>query len=159
MTAIATAEPVYEDDAARCSDCGHAPGCDCPHDCTPTGPETLPAAEVVVCLSCNRKLTAARSVAVRRGPTCVRKIAAAATTTPVLDGYTDAQRDRVAELIADAGIVPTSRPGVFRTVSSRGDVIYLTHEATCNCPAGLNGRACYHTAAARLLAAATRRAA
>jgi hypothetical protein len=29
------AEP--EADAARCTDCGHLPGCSCPHHCTPAG--------------------------------------------------------------------------------------------------------------------------
>ncbi len=159
MTATAAAETAYEDDAARCSDCGCRPGCDCPHDCEPVGPEPLPAAIAVVCLSCHRKLTAVASVAVQRGPVCLRKIAAAAATTPVLDGYTPAQRDKIAELIADAGIVPTSRPGVYRTVSSDGGVIYLTHADGCNCRGGLNGLSCYHSGAARLLAASIRRAA
>lgn len=110
------------------------------------------------CLRCGRKLTALASVAAGYGPVCRARIAAAALISKALDGFTDKQRDQVAELISDAGIVPTSRPGVFRTVSSRGDVTYLTHSAACNCPAGLRGRACYHTAAARLLNASRKAA-
>jgi hypothetical protein len=30
-----------EADAARCSDCGHPPGCDCTHECSPAGPADL----------------------------------------------------------------------------------------------------------------------
>jgi len=44
-------------------------------------------------------------------------------------------------------------------VSSKGDAYYLTAPGTCNCPAGLNGHRCYHSAAATLMAASLRKAA
>ncbi|MGH3126089.1 MAG: hypothetical protein ACRDND_34365, partial [Streptosporangiaceae bacterium] len=70
-------------------------------------------------------------------------------------GFTSAQVDKARELIADGGLVPTARPGVFRAVSSRGDIAYLTHSAACNCPAGLRSRSsCYHTLAVRIVLAA-----
>jgi len=73
--------------------------------------------------------------------------------------FTTAQVDKARELIADGGLVPTNRPGVFRAVSSRGDGSYLVHTSgNCNCPAGLRSRSlCYHAAAARILGA-TRKA-
>lgn len=109
------------------------------------------------CLRCGRKLTASASLGY--GPVCRRRIrqAAAATETP---GVKPEQHAKAVELIEQGAIVPTSRPGVFRAVSSDGSVIYLAHSATCTCPAGLRGRTCYHSVAVRLiLAASIRRAA
>ena len=92
------------------------------------------------------------------GPRCAAKIRKAAINA-AFAGFTPEQQAKAAELIRDGGLVPTSRPGVYRTVSSRGDVTYLTHSAACNCPAGLHDRLCYHVAAARALTATTRKAA
>ena len=102
---------------------------------------------------CGRKLTAPASVACGYGPVCRARIRLAAITEAVR-GFAQAQVDKARELIADGGLVPTGRPGVFRAVSSNGTDTYLVHSATCNCPAALHGRQCYHVAAARILAAA-----
>lgn len=112
------------------------------------------------CLRCGRKLTAQASVTQGYGRTCRARIIAAAAVTPLSD-FTADQRDKAVELIGDKGIVPTGRPGVWRTVSSRGDAYYLTAEGDrgCNCPAGLRGVRCYHSAAARILGASLGRAA
>jgi hypothetical protein len=102
---------------------------------------------------CGRKLTSAKSVATGYGPVCRARIRAAAMAEAV-KGFAAAQIDKARELIADGGIIPTNRPGVFRAVSSKGDETYLTHRDVCNCPAGLRARPCYHLAAARILTAA-----
>lgn len=99
------------------------------------------------------------SAALGYGPVCRRRIRDTARTAEV-SGVKPEQHAKAVELIEAGGIVPTSRPGVFRTVSSDGTVVYLTHSATCTCPGGLHGRVCYHTIAARLIiAAGIRRAA
>jgi hypothetical protein len=106
------------------------------------------------CLRCGHKIRSARSLAAGYGPVCRARIRLAAITEAVR-GFTAAQVDKARELISDGGMVPTGRPGIFRAVSSNGVDRYLVHSATCNCPAGLRARsACYHVAAARILAAA-----
>jgi hypothetical protein len=111
---------------------------------------------IVKCLrpGCGRTLRARVSIACGYGPVCRAKIRAAALAEAV-KGFAERQVDKARELIADGGLVPTSRPGVFRAVGSRGDVAYLTHSAACNCPGGLRSRsACYHTLAIRIVLAA-----
>ena len=113
------------------------------------------------CLRCGRKLTAKRSIGNGYGYTCRRRVREAVATIELPDIKAD-QRDRAVELIEAGGIVPSSRPGVFFAVSSDGSTTYVADlgEETCTCKAGQNGRACYHLAAARLVAAASvRRAA
>ncbi|MET8334381.1 helix-turn-helix domain-containing protein [Streptosporangium canum] len=82
-------------------------------------------------------------------------------TTTSLDDFKPFQIDKAREAIEQAAILPTSRPGIYTAVSSDGTTTYLVHRAACTCPAGQKQRACYHRAAAAILAAAslTRRAA
>jgi len=114
-------------------------------------------AKPVRCLrpGCGRKLTAASSIAAGYGPVCRARIRLAALNDAIR-GFAQAQVDKARELIADGGIIPTGRPGVFRAVSSKGDGSYLTHPATCSCAAARRGKAtpCYHSLAAKLLLAA-----
>ena len=113
------------------------------------------------CLRCGRKLTAARSVSEGMGRTCRVRVREAAATIE-LPGVKPEQHARALELIADGGIVPTSRPGVFAAVSSDGTATYIVSvtDGTCSCMAGQKGRYCYHLAGAQILtAASTRRAA
>lgn len=84
------------------------------------------------------------------GPKCRRKLRKA---TADLADYKPAQIDAAHELIADGAIIPL-RSVVFLTVSTDGTETYRSAPTTCNCPAGLAGRRCYHTAAARLWLAA-----
>jgi hypothetical protein len=109
---------------------------------------------------CARRLTSPASISAGYGPVCRRRIREAAAAI-VLDGVKAEQHAKAVELIEAGGVVPTSRPGVFRTVGSSGDVIYVTHvKGHCSCPAGLRDRLCYHAVAVRLVAAASvRRAA
>jgi hypothetical protein len=102
-------------------------------------------------------LTAAASIARGRGRTCqakVRKAAAAAEAVVKPE-----QHAKAVELIEDGGIVHLSRPGIFAAASSDGTTTYVvdTIAATCSCKAGLNGRYCYHVAAAQILTTATAR--
>ena len=104
------------------------------------------------CLRCRRTLTAAASISAGYGPGCRARIRAATLTTSSPE-FTAAQVARARELLADGGLIPTSRAGVYQSVSSDGATTYLTHRAGCTCPAGTrgNGRICYHRAAARIL--------
>ncbi len=105
------------------------------------------------CLRCGRKITAAASRAAGMGRTCQARVRDALATA-VRPGVKAEQVAKAVELIAQGGVVPPSRPAVFRTVGSAGDVIYLTHAATCTCPAGLRARRCYHSVAVELMTTA-----
>lgn len=105
------------------------------------------------CLRCGHRIWSARSVSAKYGPVCKAKIRLAAITEAIR-GFAQRQVDAAREMIADGGIIPTRRPGVFRAVSSKGDETYLVHSAVCNCPAGLRSVRCYHRAAAAVLLAA-----
>lgn len=109
------------------------------------------------CLRCGRVRRFRTAEAAQRanpvGRICAARIRLAAMAEAV-KGFAAAQVDKARELIADGGIIPTNRPGVFRAVSSKGDGPYLVHSAMCSCPAALHERQCYHLAAARILTAA-----
>jgi len=102
------------------------------------------------CGRCARKLTSATSIAKGYGRGCRARIRAAALARAVAD-FTPQQITRALELIADNGIVPTARPGVFRSVSSDGTTTYLTHHAMCTCAGARHRSRCYHIAAARMI--------
>ena len=110
------------------------------------------------CLKCGRtrrfRTAAAAVKAAPYGRICKARVLLAALNEAIR-GFAQAQVDKARELIADGGLIPTTRRGVFRSVSSNGTDTYLTHSAACNCPAGLHGRLCYHLAAARILTATT----
>jgi hypothetical protein len=110
-------------------------------------------AHTTSCLRCGRVLRSQKSRAAGYGAWCAAKIRAAALAEAVR-GFTAAQIDKARELITDGGLIPTSRPGVFRAVSSKGDASYLAHSAACSCPGGLRSRsACYHSLAVRVVMA------
>jgi hypothetical protein len=111
------------------------------------------------CLRCRRSLTATSSISAGYGPGCRARIRAAALATSSAE-FTAAQVARARELLADGGLIPTHRAGVYQSVSSDGATTYFTHRAGCTCPAGTrgNGRTCYHRAAARILGAAAKAA-
>jgi len=108
--------------------------------------------ETATCKRCCATLRSAASVRRGMGPTCARldrqeRVAHAA-------GFKPAAVDKARQLIADGGIVPVRGRRVFAVVASNGVDRYLTAPQTCNCPAGLKARhACYHRAAATMLAA------
>ena len=110
------------------------------------------------CLNCGRirhfRSAEAAAKAAPSGRICRAKIRLAMLNEAVR-GFAAAQIDKARELIADGGLIPTGRSGVFRAVSSKGDDTYLTHPATCSCAAARRGKAtpCYHSLAARLVMA------
>lgn len=79
-----------------------------------------------------RQLRAASSVAQGYGRWCRTKIRAV-QLAEILKGFAAAQVKKARELIADGGLVPTTRPGVFCAVSSDGERTYLAHSAACGC--------------------------
>lgn len=84
-----------------------------------TATSTTGTVQATRCLGCGRPLTSASSIASRRGPVCHARVIAAASTAR-LDGYKPEAIDKAADLIEQAAIVPTSRPGLYTTVSSDG---------------------------------------
>lgn len=108
--------------------------------------------EQTKCRHCRRVLRSAKSVSLGAGPKCLRKVRDAEQTADLRD-YKPSQIDAARELIADGAIIPL-RSVVFLTVSTDGTETYRSAPTGCNCPGGLKGRRCYHTAAARLLLAA-----
>lgn len=106
------------------------------------------------CLSCGRPLRSADSQARGRGRYCAAKLRRATQLADLRD-YKPAQVEAARELIEDAAILPLRGRRIYQSVSSDGTELYLTAvTGHCNCPAGLRGTRCYHTAAARMLAAA-----
>ena len=116
-------------------------------DMMPTNTDSHP----VSCLRCGRKLRSAASIRHGYGAWCRARIRAAAIAEAVKD-FSAAQVDKARELIADKGIVPANRAGIFRAVSSDGTQSYLVSDTgNCVCKAGLLGRRCYHAAAALMI--------
>jgi len=104
------------------------------------------------CRRCHGLLTNPRSVAAKIGPTCARRERQENAARAA--GFKPTAIDKARQLIADHAILPIRGRRVFQVVSSNGVDRYLTATNTCNCPAGLRGKhACYHMAAATLLAA------
>lgn len=104
---------------------------------------------------CGRKLSAPSSVAAGYGPVCRARIRLAALNEAIR-GFATRQVEAARELIADGGLIPTSRPGVFLAVSSDGERTYLTHSETCACPSGLRrltACTCKHSLGVRILMA------
>jgi uncharacterized protein DUF6011 len=101
---------------------------------------------------CGRKLTARKSVDRGYGDVCYRRICEAAERE-ILAGVKPEQAAKVRQLIADGGIIPARRPGVYQAVAEDGERLRLTHSHGCNCESGLRRRpvTCYHTLAARVL--------
>lgn len=101
------------------------------------------------CLSCGREISSAASISAGRGSGCRAKIRRAAREVD-LSAWTPKQAEQARELIEDGGIVPTSRPGVYRTVATAGDAIYLSTVNGCTCPARAQ---CYHRCAVVIVTA------
>lgn len=106
------------------------------------------------CLRCGRALKSAKSVATGYGPTCTRKVKAAAKTEAVT-AFKPAQVAKAVELIEQGGIIPLRARRIFTVISSDGTASYKTAPQACTCPAGLKGRfVCYHRIAAQIVTAA-----
>jgi len=103
------------------------------------------------CRRCRATLRSAKSIAAGIGPVCAKR--ERQENAAKAAGFKPAAIVKARELIADKAILPLRGRRVFQVIGSGGDR-YLTAPASCNCPAGLKGRyACYHRAAAVILAA------
>jgi hypothetical protein len=107
------------------------------------------------CLRCGRRLTASASISAGYGRTCRSRIRIAAEAAD-LAGFHGWQVEKAREAIEMRAVVPSSRTGLYASVSSDGVTVYLTdaRERSCTCKAAANGRRCYHLVAALILAAA-----
>ena len=112
---------------------------------------------IIKCRRCGRGLRAEASIARGYGRTCDRK------RRPAIDVIEAAAEvlhapaaaiEKANDLIADGAIVPAlDGRRAYHVVSSNGVDIYTTTPDVCTCPAGCNGRMCYHRVAALALAA------
>jgi hypothetical protein len=105
------------------------------------------------CLGCGRTLRSADSIRRGRGRRCWAKIRHAERTAQ-LAPWKPEQIAKAAEAIEDGAVIRL-RGRVFLVVSTDGTETYRTAATgQCNCPAGLKGRRCFHTAAALIAHAA-----
>ncbi len=110
---------------------------------------TITATVTTKCGRCGRSLRSAKSVAEGYGPTCKAKMVKAAKE---LVGFKAFQIDKAREVIELRAIMRLVDGG-YEVVASNGLDVYATSVDACSCPAGEHGRACYHRAAAAILAA------
>lgn len=110
-----------------------------------TGTET--AETKTHCLRCGRRASGTY------GSGCAAKIRSAAKTID-LSAWTSRQIEDARELIWDGGVIPTARPGAFRTVSHDGASIYLTSARNCSCSRGAERKPCFHRCAVVIILAA-----
>ena len=115
---------------------------------------TMTGTETARCLGCRRPIRSAESLATGYGSGCRAKVRKAARTAD-LSAWTPGQIEDARELIEDGGVVPTARPGVFRTVSRDGSAVHLTSARFCGCARGLKGSPCYHGLAVTQVLAAS----
>jgi hypothetical protein len=110
---------------------------------------------IAQCLRCGRKLTARASVSAGYGRVCRARIARAAQVAD-LSAFHGWQAEKAREAIEMRAVVPSSRPGLYASVSGDRVTVYLTDaaEGSCTCKAAASGCRCYHLAAALILSAA-----
>lgn len=95
---------------------------------------------------CGRRLICKASRSRGYGWSCWRRIRGAAKAEALaakLAEFTARQLADAAELIEDAGVIPTAIATVFRTVSHDGLRVYLTTVNGCTC---LASGPCFHRA-------------
>lgn len=114
--------------------------------------ETAP--EVHRCLSCDRPIRSAESIAAGRGSGCRAKLRRAAKTAD-LSQWTPKQAEQARELIEDGGLVPAGQEDEFLAVSTDGSEVYRCGATFCECPAGQKDMHCYHVAAVVITLAAS----
>lgn len=106
------------------------------------------------CIRCGRKLTDPASIAAGMGRICRSHTHKAAAVID-LSAFRDAKaaKDKAAELVEQAGIIPASRPHLFLAVSSDGTNTYLvdTLEGSCTCKGFAHQGRCFHSVAAALI--------
>lgn len=105
------------------------------------------AAKTGICTRCHRVLSDPKSIERGRGPVCERKYQAAVEEAAKL---TSAEQVSKAVALLAAGGVTKDAKGSFYTVTTPNGS-YRTDRALCTCPAGQNGRTCYHLVAVCLV--------
>jgi hypothetical protein len=106
----------------------------------------------ITCRRCHAVLRSTKSLQRGIGDRCLRLERQEQAVKNA--GFKPAMIAAAREIIADGAIAPIRGRRVFEVVSSNGIDRYLTAPEACNCPAGLKSRyACYHRAAATILAA------
>ena len=104
---------------------------------------------LATCKRCHRALKDPKSIATGRGPVCERKYRAALAEAVKLTSQ--AQADKALALLAAGGVAKGSQGSFYAVTSASGT--YRTDRALCTCPAGRNGRVCYHLVAVCLVEA------
>lgn len=111
-------------------------------------------------IAATRKLTARLRAALHRAAHITRAAltASLATTATTLirragAGFTADQLAKAVELIEDNAIHPL-RDRIWLAVSTDGGRVHRCTAHACTCEAGIKGRRCYHSLAARVLEAA-----
>jgi hypothetical protein len=111
----------------------------------------MAATQTTNCQRCGRTHTDPNRVALGLGRTCAAKIAEAAKAV----SHPASQIEKAVELIEDGALIHWTRD-LFLAISTDGTVAYEVDAAagSCTCPAGVNGRHCYHRIATELLGVA-----
>lgn len=113
---------------------------------TTTTVDTAPA-PAGICTRCHRALKDPKSIERGRGPVCERKYRAAVEEAAKLTS--EAQVDKAVALLASGGVVKNGSDSFYAVTTSSGT--YRTDRTLCTCPAGQNGRTCYHLVAVCLV--------
>jgi hypothetical protein len=102
------------------------------------------------CLKCRRQLRNPSPDGL--GPKCRRKVRREARTDTTHPKW---QVAKAVELLELGAVVPLRQNQIFLVVSDDGTDVYRSAATgQCNCPAGLRSVRCYHSLAARFVAAA-----
>jgi Family of unknown function (DUF6011)/SWIM zinc finger len=102
-----------------------------------------------ICISCHRVLKDPKSIERGRGPVCERKYRAAVEEAAKLTSET--QVEKALALLTAGGVVKNSQDSFYTVTTASG--VYRTDRTLCTCPAGQNGRTCYHLVAVCLIEA------
>lgn len=106
-------------------------------------------AQTTRCLSCDRPLRDAQSIARGRGPVCYRRHLQ--RVTRVVNNCSDAQIAKAMRLLSGEGDRLVRRGFLFLVKNSQGQTRYeCAPTGECSCTGAAYGRRCYHTIAAEL---------
>jgi len=116
---------------------------------TTTTVDTEAPAPTGKCTRCDRVLKDPKSIERGRGPVCERKYRAAIeeATKQTSDGIVA----KALTLLANGGVVKNAQDSFYTVTSIGGASTYRVDRALCTCPAGQNGRVCYHRLAVNLV--------
>lgn len=110
-----------------------------------TTADAIPATGI--CTRCHRALKDPKSIERGRGPVCERKYRAAVEEAAKLTSQ--AQVDKAVALLASGAVVKNAQDSFYAVTTQNG--MWRTDRTLCTCPAGQNGRTCYHLVAVCLV--------